>query len=367
MTLYFKDQFIDYFNRFVDQIGKYFTDDSVKVILDNNRSKSRDEKLECVTVLTNSMSNNTFETFITSKIKTFSHKNDDTKKLSESLFGSSLTLKQLLNNQPDEIKKTIWIYLHVLYLYAQLSLEESKRNQDHINRLYKELNVEPHTEDFDKDKASDRIYTLLNVQVNNETKSMIDEIIGSFDPLLSGKEENPISSIMQISQNISTKYADKINTGEIELDKLMDSIKSKVPGMNDILANFNQMKPETEKENERVIIDENYSTSKVPTGEQKESTSNFNIGKILKSVDSLGVLPKSDKDKDSQTPGLSDMFSMFKNMQIDKNGAPSMDSMMKVMDNPEFKNMMNKMDINKMMEVSNMSALNKQLDTVLNK
>jgi hypothetical protein len=54
---------------------------------------------------------------------------------------------------------------------------------------------------------------------------MIDDIVESFEKVLTGQSSgNPLSGIMEISQKISVKYADKINKGDIELDKLMDEI-----------------------------------------------------------------------------------------------------------------------------------------------
>ena len=63
-------------------------------------------------------------------------------------------------------------------------------------------------------------------------KVLIDDIVKSFEDMLScGDNSNPFAGIMGLSQDISKKYANKINNGEIELDKIIKSITSKVPGM----------------------------------------------------------------------------------------------------------------------------------------
>jgi hypothetical protein len=168
MLKYFQDQFIEYYDKFTDQVGNYFTDDTVQDAIKTVKQDNVEQKNQVVDKLVNNMSDETFELFVHSKLKTFSHKNNDTKMLSEAFFGEKLTMKQILNNQSDDIKKTVWIYLHVLYLYGQLTLEQSKRNQSHIDRLYKLLNIDPISNDeFDKDKATDKIYKLLNVEVND--------------------------------------------------------------------------------------------------------------------------------------------------------------------------------------------------------
>jgi hypothetical protein len=394
MLNYFQEQFINYYDKLTEQVENYFTDDNVQNIIKNVKTFTKEQKQDVMNKLTTNMNNELFELFICSKLKIFSHKNNNTKNLSEAFFGEQLTMKQLLNNQSDEIKRTFWIYLHVLYLYASLSQPVEQRNQQHIDRLYKLLNIDPILDgEFDKDKATDKIYKLLNVDVNDDTKTMIDDIVGSFNPLLSGKETNPMTSIMQISQAISSKYANKINSGEIELDKLMESIKKKVPGMEGIIDSFNNMKsdqPPVSKE--KVIIDENYSTSKVQVPEMKDSsdTSGLNIGKLLKTADSLGVLPGGSKEK-SDLPNMTDMMKMLGNMSANNmpnmgnmpemgnmpnmgnmpemGNMPSMDVMNKMMQTPEFKHMMANLDMkhmNEMLKPSNMDKVSKQLDEMLN-
>ena len=155
---------------------------------------------------------------------------------------------------------------------------------------------------------------------------------------------------MQISQTISSKYADKINKGDIELDKLMDSIKKKVPGMESIIDNLGNMKSSEKKNKEKIIIDENYSTSKVNLGENTdEKLSNFNIGKILKSADAMGVIPGGSKNTNNPEMGkLGDMFKML-NSNTANGGIPSMDNMMKMMQTPEMKKMMQNLDINQLL------------------
>lgn len=381
MLTNFQEHFLEYFNKFNDQLLEYFKNNDDDDVNDNflntinvAKALSKEDKLATADRFVDNMTPELFELFVASKLKVFSHKNDSSKKLSESLFGESLTLKQLLNNQTDAVKKTIWVYIHVLFLYSQLSVQTERQNPDYIERLTKLLNINPQqtNDPFDKTEASDRIYNLLNVTVNDDTKSMIDDIVNSFDPLIEGKDANPISSIMQISQTISSKYADKINSGDIELEKLMESIKDKVPGMSGIIDNFNNMKASTGKETkpkEKVIIDENYSTSKIDLGENTDNkTSSFNIGKILKTVDSLGVLPGgSAKDKKNSSneqntmpsmPGMEEMFKMIqsnegmnKMMDSAKNSGqlPDINDMMKVMQNSGFADMMKSMDMSKMM------------------
>jgi len=342
MTTYFHTQYLEYFNKFLDQLDVFFTDANTKQVITTTKELSNDDKFKLGRNFINNMTNDNFNLFIDSKIKVFSHKSESTKLLSESYFGSKLSLKQLLNNQPADIKKTCWAYLHVLYLYISLCAPVEDQKIDQLERLYSLLQIDnPSMLNSAKSDATEKIYNLLNVEVNNDTKDMIDDIVKSFDPLLANKDQaNPVASIMQISQTISSKYADKINSGEIELEKIMNSIKNKIPGMENVMNNFANMKNNTEKSKEKVIINENYSTSNVDVGENKDNEkSSFNIGKILKAADAMGVIPGAkSSESGTEMPDLSSMNDMFnsKNMpnindMFNSKNMPNINDMLKLM------------------------------------
>lgn len=347
MNSYFNEQYLTYFNKFVDQLKIFYADESNT--LSTIQELSNDDKLNKGQQFVNNLSDENFELFLQSKLKVFSHKNNDTKEFSESLFGSSLTLKQLLNNQTEEIKKTIWAYLHVLYLYAYLLLPKENQKEERVEQLSKLLDINDVNNNID---INSRIYNLLNVEVNDDTKTMIDDIVKSFNPILENNNPNPLANIMQISQTISSKYSDKINNGSIELDKIMNSIKTKVPGMEGIINNFTNMK-NNKKPQKKIIINEEYSTSNIEVGEDEHSNTNksdFNIGKILKAADTLGLMPNMKDETKTTTPTTP--------------GMPNMNQMMEMLSKLQNGNMA---DLDK--EFNNMgldmNELNKQLESVI--
>ena len=294
MNSYFSEQYITYFNKFTEQIKVFYPDDTIIKVLD---SISDEDKLKYGKNFVSNLSDENFDLFLQSKLKVFSHKNNDTKFFSESLFGSQLALKQLLNNQTDEIKKTIWAYIHVLYLYAYLLQPIDNQNEERVKALSNLLNIIDVKNIENTSDINSRIYNLLNVDVNDDTKTMIDDIVKSFNPLLDGNNKNPLANIMEISQKISSKYSDKISNGNIELDKIMDSIKTKVPGMENIINNFTDKNNKNDKPKEKIIINDSYSTSNIEVGEDEfKNKTNFNIGKILKTADSLGLVPNKNKN-----------------------------------------------------------------------
>jgi len=331
MSTYFHKQYLEYFNKFLEQLKVFFVD--ANSTLSSTQLLSDYDKLKLGSNFVNNMTSENFNLFIDTKIKVFSHKLDSTKLLSENFFGSKLTLKQMLNNQTSEIKKTVWAYLHVLYLYSSLCAPVEEHKLEQLERLYGLLQIDnPSLLNAAKSDATQKIYDLLNVKVNTDTQGMIDDIVKSFDPLLDGSQSNPMASIMQISQVISTKYADKINNGEIELEKLMDSIKTKIPGMEDVLKNFANVKKSQPKE--KVIINENYSTSDISVGENEdEKKSNFNIGNILKAVDSSGFMPGNKPNENM--PDLSAMF----NSTDGSNKMPNINDMLKLMNSMQDPNL----------------------------
>jgi hypothetical protein len=312
MNSYFSEQYIKYFNKFINQIKVYYMHTEFDEFLNTIHNLSDVEKINQGKVFVESISNNNFKLFLQSKLKVFSHKNNDTKQISESLFGPKLALKQLLNNQTDDLKKTVWAYLHVLYLYAHLLLPLEQQNEEHIKQLSLLLDIIDVKNIENNTDINSRIYNLLNVEVNSDTKTMIEDIVNSFNPLMDGTNKNPLANIMQISQTISSKYSDKICRGDIELDKIMDSIKDKIPGMEGIINNFTNMKnTKPKKPKEKVIINENYSTANIDVGEDElKKTGNFNIGNILKAADTLGLVPNTNKPGDDvNNNSLSDMLS----------------------------------------------------------
>ena len=356
MNSYFSEQYLTYFNKFVDQLKVFYINDDVSKILASVQELSNDDKLKNGKMFVNNVSDENFELFLQSKLKVFSHKNNDTKEFSESLFGSALALKQLLNNQTDELKKTIWAYLHVLYLYSYLLLPMEMQNETRVNKLSKLLDILDVRNINNNVDINSRIYNLLNVEVNDDTKTMIDDIVKSFNPLLESNNPNPLANIMQISQTISSKYSDKINNGEIELDKIMDSIKTKVPGMEGIINNFTNMK-KNKKPKKKVIIDQDYSTANVEVINDETvegNKTNFNIGKILKAADSLGLVPNMSNDNKQECQVTQD----------NSTNMPNMNQMMELLGKLQNGNIE---DLDK--EFSNigldMSALNKQLESIM--
>jgi len=284
------ERYILYYNNFIDILLTIFTDNITRNMLLEIKKLSDNDKLKCGNDFNNSISNANFKFFLESKIKLFSHKSDDTIVISQSLFSNKLCIKDILNNKSSEIKKIIWFNLHTLYLNIELLKNENEQNKQQISKLEKQLHPSDSNEQTNNTtQDSKTIQQLLDVNVNNETNSMLDDIVGSFQNILSGN--NAMSGIMDVSQKISQKYADKINNGDIELNKLMESITKKVPAIGEMMKMMPTEKTKTEQL--QYVMDENFSTASVPLGNNNESTtSNLNIGNMLKMANGIGLMPE---------------------------------------------------------------------------
>jgi len=356
--------YLENYNFLIDQLAYLFTDDDYKNYLSELNNESKDKKWERCNEFNKLLTEEYFDLFIDSKLKLFSHKDDLSKILSESLFGEKLSLKKIFNNRDDSIKNVLWYYLHIMVLMIELA--QTNKNNDRIEKLRKlidsniseyEKNKEA-AEKLNKSGMSDPkniIKDMLGVDVNNQTNDMIGDIVKSFESTMAGLKtgETPdIASlfprIVEISKTISTKYSDKITTGEIELEKIMGGITKNIPGMEGGFDSINKMMGgnigemvggmfNKEEKKELVVIDEDFSTSQVDLGKIKES-SNINIGKMLNVADSLGVIPSlnnnSSNESENKVPQIGNLLGMMSGGGGNKN-MPNLSELFGMMSNLE--------------------------------
>ena len=210
-----------------------------------------------------------FSLFSLSKIKVFSAKTVETHTMSTSLFGEELTLKQIFNNQPDNVKTELWELLFNLYIQlAKINNPESSR----INLL--KDNLKKNRQQTSNIK-SDILKNVLKTDVNATTNNMLDDIINSFQSVVNNKG-NPFENIMGIAETITSKYGSQVESGEVEIDKLLGGMGGMLGSG---LAGLNKQ-PEAP-----VVIDENFSTSNVEVGKEEEDTQQFNLSKLMPLAD----------------------------------------------------------------------------------
>jgi hypothetical protein len=233
-----------------------------------------------------------FTLFTNSKIKVFSSKTEETHNVSTSLFGEEMSLKRFFNNQTDLIKSKLWKSLFKLYTDIESSrvlIVNQESRQDRLDSLNNSMSNSIKN-------LSDKVKSgILNVDVNSTTNNMIDDIVGSFQNILD-KKANPFENIMDITNMITEKYQGDIQNGKVEIDKLLGGMQNSLPGMDKL---FNT----TEKSNEKVVMDENFSTADVDVTKEEE-TGGFNISNLMNMTKNLPNMS-----------GLSSMVSKIGNIE----------------------------------------------------
>ncbi len=245
--------------------------ENVQSLTDNDTTAFKDNIEERLNRFYESLQNeDTFSLFCMTKIKVFSAKTEETFDVSSSLFGKELTLKHIFNNQSDNIKNQLWELL--LNLYIQL---ERVKNNNQTKILAVKDGLKKHRQtNAPHNIRSDVFKNVLNADVNSTTNNMLDDIIGSFQNVVSNKG-NPFENIMGITDMITSKYGDMIENGEIEIDKILGGMGGLLnKGMGDIMGGS--------KKEEPVIIDDNFSTADVEIGkEEEEKKGGFNFSKLM--------------------------------------------------------------------------------------
>jgi hypothetical protein len=324
-------KYLNNFNEFVNQLKIIFINNDIQQILNDILQLSNEDKINNGKLFVELINDEFFDDFVKAKLKIFSHKNDNTLRISESLFGSKLCIKYILNNQSEEIKKLIWTNLYNLYISCESLKPVKERNIVKIGRVMDLLDSK--TNDVRK-----KIHEVLGSDINNHTTNMVNDIVSSFENIMSTDPgSNPLADIMGLSRKISVKYADKLNNGDIEIDKLLKCMTNKIPGMgnmmsgeggdimNNIMSSMGNMTGGKEKE--KIIIDDNFSTASVDVGATDKDKKNINFGNILKMADQFGVLPggrqtTSDKEttNDNTTPDVSsfNLDNLCSNPQLSK-------------------------------------------------
>ena len=298
------DKYIQEYNNFINQLENIFKDD---MYIQNLKTETTKQKLNRCTMLHDSLEDEElFEYFYKSKIKLFSSKEENTNVVSNSLFGEILPLKKLINNMNQHTKDVIWKYLHLFYFLIESNDKNRSYRKSKLSKVLKEK----------EEKIAKNIKNnLLNVELNDETNNMIDDIVKSFEKSFEKSlnddisTSNPFESIMNITQQITEKYSNKIENGDIEIEKIIGSIQNHIPGLQDIMSSATSSK----KPKETVIINEDFSTDQVDLGDKDENKSGMNMSNMFKMMNSMGG-----KEGGKELGGIFNMISKLKNVSSEE-------------------------------------------------
>jgi hypothetical protein len=308
---YIEDKLCEKLESFINELTKIFVNDKDRLVYLKDLQKNNENfglKNNLYNFYESLQNEDLFNLFLRSKIKLFSAKTEETNKVSESLFGSELSLKIIFNNRSKDTKINLWRYLHLFYLLIESSLDN--KSEENIKKLTKLLsnndNTKNNLKDLPTSEISDKVKNdILDVDVNDSTNNLIDDIVSSFQTSLDGNSDNPFECIMDITEKITNKYKDKLASGEIELDKMMGSITSTLPGIGNLIG-------KKEEPKEKVIIDNNFSTDQVELGE-KDEKKGFQLSGMMKMMNSM-----NGKGGGPNLKGLMDVMGKLNTVKTDE-------------------------------------------------
>ena len=238
-----------------------------------------------------------FKLFVNKKEKLFSKK----KNLANSLL-KVISLKKVVT-EDRRFSDVFWKYLHFIYISYN---KYNNMNADKIKLLTEKLNQHTKTKNA------------LGLNVNGSTNNMINDIVSQ----LKSSGGNPLNNIMKITENISKKYGDKVKNGDIEVNKIFDSVSSSLnlKNMNfgSVFKNMSSQMNKTDKKEEKpVVIDENFNTDMIKQGKLADIKPDASLGKMLNVANSMMSKLSSLENKDGNVKeedlknDLTDMLKMF--------------------------------------------------------
>ena len=305
------DKTLDIFNKFCDKIKSiYSSDESITTIVDKVLALDNSEKSVLIKNMYEKFTkvSNGYELLNSKKMKLFSSKEEETYQLSCSLFGEDLTLKKILNNLEGKNRDYLWVSLKVLIEYTKPV--ETKKTKNPI----------------------------LNVEVDENVNNMIEDIVKEFKNTMENKKDssNPMEAIFGVTSKITEKYQDKLQSGEIKLDGLIEDLQKNMPGVKGMMDKL-MPKAKPKEKKEKIIIDENFSTENVTTGMDKPEDNQMDISKLLPMMNGLGGGDIGSLGKELLGADFGEMMNMVQNMDDMKNADPKklkamktkMDKMMK--------------------------------------
>ena len=356
MTEYYKKQFDEKYTEFTKQILKLYPESSSEVnkCVNQISSLNDQEKRECGIKFTELINNSTSNknNLLGRKIKLFSSKSEENKKISYALL-KFIPLKKLLNgNVADNVKEIIWDYIQLLYVFTELSVKD-KNNMDkdliknllHMVNDNSKKNSETSTDNSPSKKKeqkeqrqqrqqrqqreqreqtqqrqqtkqsqqNDKDANILNLDCNPETNNMINDIVGMFQNNLEGEgnDGNPFKNIVEVTKKITEQYQGKIENGDIDLDGLLKNIQKSMPNLPDL-----NLEGKSEDEIKH-IIDENFSTADVDLGEgKKDEKGGLDMSQMMNMMKNLNQTLGSDGNG---MEGLNKMMESLGGMKMPDN------------------------------------------------
>jgi len=269
----YKSQYLEKYAEFLNQL--YEMSSLLHNQIDENKNLSDEEKInngiKFHSVINSSKDNKTL--FLNRKIKLFSSKSN----VSTVLF-KNISLKKVLNNQSNKVKKNMWDFIQLLYVFIDIIVTDepdityNKKLIEQIQSEYKEI-----------PKVNAYPEILSKLDVNEKTNELIKDVIKTFnEDNIDFKNGDPVNILMNIANEVQSKYGESLDNGEIDVKNLIEQLSKVNPILENLTKTLNL--DQLTKEEQKVVIDENFSTDQITVKNTKQDETP-NLMEIMKIMD----------------------------------------------------------------------------------
>jgi len=194
---------------------------------------------------------------------------------------NEISLKKVLNNQSNKNKKSLWDFIQLLYVFIDVIVNDEP-DIKYTKKLIEQIETE-----FKENSNMNEMYpeVLSNLNVNQKTNELVKDVMQIFNENnFDFKNGDPMQMLLNVSNQIENKYGNSLENGEIDIKNLLDELSNANPILKNITKTLNLDK--LTKEEQKVVIDENFSTSQVPVGDtqNKEMPNLVEIMKIMEQL-----------------------------------------------------------------------------------
>jgi len=245
MDKYCFSQFNEKFYDFIDKLNFIVNDDNI------NSLKKKYNKINQTKLIKNFVKN--LETY-----KDSINKCDDSIFTNEIFIYDNINISNIWNKLTNETtKKSFWEYLQILYILGEVFVNGSTNNDMMKNLLEtnntstssnQQMNLENMLKNITGGKMGDINNKLFDVDENeikeasnnmkemfkdsdSKTGDIMCDMIGDISNELTNSKGKGLNNILNIAENVANKFKPKLESGEINLNDLLNSAKNAMGSM----------------------------------------------------------------------------------------------------------------------------------------
>lgn len=190
--------------------------------------------------------------------------NDDTIFVNDIFIYENINLSNIWNKLTNEItKKSFWEYIKILYILGDIFVNGESENLDMVNKLLEsnnespninqQINLENILKNFTSGNINEKLFDINNEEINeasnnmkqifkegdSKTNDIMCDMISDISQELSNSKEKGLNNILNIAETIANKFRPKMESGEFNLNDLLNSAKNAMGAMSGNTPNTN--------------------------------------------------------------------------------------------------------------------------------